>query len=86
MIPLADKMWRGNILHFRGYKYKRIVRYVLGGLTYAFADGFDTAYILKYDLEDILPIRIHMTILTDSESLFRVIINSSVTTEKRLKV
>lgn len=38
--------------------------------------------MLRQDLQDMLNNRILMTILTDSEILFIVIINTSVTTEK----
>lgn len=86
MILLTDGTGRANLLHFSSYKSKRIVRSVLGGETYAFADGFDAAYMLRYDLERMLMRRIPMTMLTDSESLFRVIIKASVTTEKRLMI
>lgn len=59
---------------------------MLGVKTYALTDGFYAAYMLRFDLEKILGCRIPLTMLTDSESLFRVIIKSSITTEKKLMV
>lgn len=61
-------------MHYCSYKSKRIFRSVLGGEKYAFADGFDAKFMLRHDLQDTLKNRIQMTILTDSESLFIVIV------------
>ena len=86
IILLADASGRANILHFASYKSQRVVRSFMGGETYAFADGFDYAYLLRYDLEDIRDQTIPRTMFTDSESLFKVIVKSTTTTEKRLMI
>lgn len=53
VILLTDASGKANILHFASYNSQRIVRSVLGGETYGFADSFDYGYLLCYDLEDI---------------------------------
>lgn len=52
----------------------------LGGETYAFAYVFDAAFMLRSDLEKMVVERVPLTILTDSESFFKVIFKCSVTT------
>lgn len=47
---------------------------------------FDTAYILKYDLKRVADNKIPITILTNSESLFEIMVKSITTTEKRLMI
>lgn len=47
---------------------------MLGGETYAFADILDGGFMLKYDLEKVLDKKVPSRVLTDSESLFKVII------------
>lgn len=86
VILLSDGSGMANVMNFSSYKKKRIVRSVLGDEAYAFEDRSEAAYILWYDLEEILKRRIPMTIMTDSESLFRVNIKVSVTTGKRLMI
>lgn len=86
VILLTDRTKRANWLHYASYKSKRIVRSVLGGETYAFADGFDFAFTLRHDIENILGRKLSITMLTDSESLFKVIIKASTTTERRLMI
>lgn len=54
IIVLADKLDNCNVLYFSSHKSRRIVRSVLGGEVYAFADSFDVAYTLKRDLESIM--------------------------------
>ena len=86
IVVLTDATGTANVLHYNSYKSKRVVRSVLGGETYAFADVFDVAYSIRHDLRKILQKDVKLTLLTDSMSLFKVIINSSVTTEKRLMI
>ena len=86
MILLTDSSGSANVLHFNSYKSKRVVRSVLGGETYAFADAFDISFTIRHDLRNTLQKDIKLTLLTDSMSLFKVIVNSSITTEKRLMI
>lgn len=54
---------------------------------HAFADSFDQAYSLRHDLRQMLGIELPLMMLTDSDSLFKVITSSSsVTSEKRLMI
>lgn len=86
IILLCDASGKCNILHFSSYKSKRITRSVLGAEVLAFADGFDYAYLLRHDLRRILDRNITLAMLTDSESLFKCIVKSTTTTEKRLMI
>lgn len=42
--------------------------------------------MLRHDIEEMVGRNISLTILTDSESFFKVIIKATITTEKRLMV
>ena len=86
IVAQSDNSKRCNILHFTSYKSRRTVRSVMGGELYAFSDGFDYAYLMKHDLEDIFGRRVPLMMLTDSEALFRVVVRSSTTTEKRMMI
>lgn len=86
IVALCDKFNRCNVLSFRSYKSRRVVRSVLGGEIYAFADGFDVAYMLRFDLESILNRTLRLCILTDSKSLFDTIVKNSFISEKRLMI
>lgn len=61
-------------------------RSVMGAEVLAFADGFDYAYLLRHDLQSVIGHSLPLAILTDSESLFKTIVKSTTTTEKRLMI
>lgn len=86
MIFLADKFNTCQPLMWSSHKSKRATRSVLGSEVMAFADGFDVAYSLKYDLEHMMQQKIPLVMLTDSLSLFDVITKASGTKEKRLAI
>ena len=46
--------------------------------------GFDYGYTLKHDLEHMSTRKIPLLMYTDSDSVFKVIIKNSMTTERRL--
>ena len=48
----------------------------------AFADAFDAAYAIKFDLEKVLNKTIPLLMFIDSKALFDVITRSKYTTEK----
>jgi hypothetical protein len=52
----------------------------------AFAEAFDSSFVLKSDLEDMLNMRIPIRMYTDSQSLFDVISKGSMTAERRLQI
>ena len=58
----------------------------MGGELHAFSDGFDFAYLIKHDIEDMLGRRVPMMMITDSQALFRVVVRSSTTTERRMMI
>eukprot|EP00180_Rhodochaete_pulchella_P000372 Plantae.Rhodophyta-Rhodochaete_pulchella.ctg12617.p2 GENE.Plantae.Rhodophyta-Rhodochaete_pulchella.ctg12617~~Plantae.Rhodophyta-Rhodochaete_pulchella.ctg12617.p2 ORF type:complete len:137 (-),score=21.90 Plantae.Rhodophyta-Rhodochaete_pulchella.ctg12617:1933-2343(-) len=58
----------------------------MAGETYAFADGFDSSFMIRYDLELILKQEIPLTMLTDSKQVFDVITKASHPTERRLLI
>lgn len=51
---LCDKLENFNVHFYSPYKSRLIVRSVLGGEVYEFADAFDALYIIKRDIELIL--------------------------------
>lgn len=60
------------------------MRSFLGGETYAVADCFDAPFILKHDLKKIMGTKLPIKLLTDSGSLFKIMLRSTTTTGKRL--
>ena len=83
---LCDATGKCNVIHFSSHKSRRIVRSVLGGEVYAFADGMDIGLTLKHDLENILGRPIGLQMCTDSKTLFDVVTKNTTTTEKRLMI
>lgn len=86
VIFLSDESKRVNWLHFRSYKCRRVVRSVLSGETHAFVDAFDSSFTLRHDLSNITKSKIPLSVITYWQSLFKLIILSSTTTEKRLMI
>lgn len=58
------------------------MRSVLEIITYAFANGFDATFMVRHDLERMMKKLVPLKLIKDSESIFKVIVKSSVTTEK----
>ena len=86
IILLCDKQNNCHVLDFGSKKSRRVVRSVLGGEVYAFAEAFDRAYMLRHDLQRILNQPIPLWMLTDSKQMFDVITKASQTTERRLMI
>lgn len=63
---LWDASNRANILDYSSRKSKRVVPSILGGVIYAFADGFYRAVIFRNDLETIYQMEIPAEIRTES--------------------
>lgn len=61
---------------------KCIVRSVLGGETYALADAFHATYTFFHDMSKMLGRHLELTMLADSLSLFKVLVNASTITQK----
>jgi hypothetical protein len=56
----------------------------MAGELIAFYEAFDRSFVLKSDLDDMLNVRIPIRMYTDSQSLFDVISEGSMTAERRL--
>ena len=86
IILLCDSTNRAHIMDYSSRKSKRVVRSILGGEIYEFADGFDRAFMLRHDLETIYQTEIPLEIRTDSLQMFHVVTKASSTTERRLMI
>lgn len=86
IICLCDDENHFHILDFGSKKCKRVVRSILGGEVYAFAEAFDRAIMIRYDLEAIYKTEIPLQMFTDSLQMFNVITKGSATTERRLMI
>lgn len=86
VVLLCDDSGRANVLHYASYKSKRVVRSTMGGEVFAFADGFDYGYSLRHDLERMTGRKIPLLMYTDSDSVFKVIVKNSMTTERQLMI
>lgn len=62
------------------------MRFILGGETYAFADGCNFVYFMRHDLKRVIGRKLPLTMITESEQLFKAIIKSTTTTEKILMI
>lgn len=58
----------------------------MAGEMYAFVLGFDRAFIIKNDLEDMLKSTVPIRIYTDSKQVFDSMTKSKPTTERRLMI
>lgn len=83
LVLLIEDTGRKNWLTYSSYKRRRVVRSVLSGEKYEFADCFDATYTIKHDIQVILNRNIPPTTLSNSEKLFKIIVKSTVTTERR---
>lgn len=81
-IEITDSSGFANVLSFSTYKSKRVVQYVLWAETYTFADCFDFAFSLQYELKWLFNNTIPIAMLTDSGRLFDGIVRSTPTSEK----
>ena len=83
---LCDTEDRCHILDYASRKCKRVVRSIMGGEIYAFAEGFDSVYAIKHTLEKVYRQVLPITVPTDSKQMFDVITKASHTSEKRLMI
>jgi len=83
-VLLCDAEDECLVLTYSSRQARRIVRSIMAGETYAFADAFDAAYILKHYQELVYNQLLHLVMLTDSKQTFDVITRATNTTEKRL--
>lgn len=83
IVLISDESGKANVLH---YTSKRVVLSVLGGKTLAFSNSFDAAFSSRIDLMPLLKKDIKLTMITDSISFFKILVNLSIMTEKRLMI
>jgi hypothetical protein len=81
---LMDKLNNASVITFRSYKARRVVRSSTAGETLALADSFDSAFVIRHDLQAILGRKVPLLLLTDSESLFYTLTRDKYTRERRL--
>lgn len=86
MILLGYGAWKAIILSFRSMKSKRVVRSVPGADIFSFADTVEERQMLRHDLRILLCHNLPLRALTDSSSMFSIIIRSTTTTERNLMV
>lgn len=72
-IMFAYSSAKCNVLSYRSFKRPHATRLVLGAEVMAFAEAFDSAFVLKKDLEDITQRSVPLAMHTNSRSLFDVI-------------
>ena len=83
---LIDKNNTASLIEYSSSKSKRIVRSVLGAETFGMADACDASIVLQHDIKKITGRNMKIRILTDSETLFNVVIKNASTKEKRLMI
>jgi len=86
IVLLCDGHSRCHVMTYSSRKSRRVVKSIMAGEVYVFADAFDAAFIIKHDLERIYDQLLPLVMLTDSKQMFDVIIRASHTTEKRLMI
>lgn len=86
IILLCDDRGACHVLSYSSKKSRRVVRSIMAGEVYAFANAFDEAFVIKHDLERIYHQHVPLIMLTDSKQLFDVITRASHPTEKRLMI
>lgn len=86
VIVLADDSGKANLLHCSSSKTKRIVHSVLGAETLGMSSASDIGISLLHDITDMTGSKLELHILTDSETLFSVMIKSTTTSELRLMI
>ena len=86
IVLLCDGHSRCHVMTYSSRKSRRVVKSIMAGEVYAFADAFDAAFIIKHDLERIYDQHLPLVMLTDSKQMFDVITRASHTTKKRLMI
>lgn len=74
------------IIGYLSYKCKRKTRLAIASECHALADASDYTFMLKKDMEALLRKTCAIQLFTDSQTLFKVIVNATTTTERRLMI
>lgn len=86
VIILRDKFGACNMLAYSSKKCRRVTHSSLTGELMAFTAGFDAAYVMKHDFEDMKRYRFPLKMMTDSRVLFDVVTRHSYCTERRMVI
>eukprot|EP00173_Palmaria_palmata_P005315 Plantae.Rhodophyta-Palmaria_palmata.ctg9188.p1 GENE.Plantae.Rhodophyta-Palmaria_palmata.ctg9188~~Plantae.Rhodophyta-Palmaria_palmata.ctg9188.p1 ORF type:complete len:200 (+),score=23.27 Plantae.Rhodophyta-Palmaria_palmata.ctg9188:260-859(+) len=86
IILLADKHNRCQPIAWSSHKSKRVTRSITGAEKMALADAFDSAYLLKHDLQSMLGVSMPMAIFMDSLSVLEVLTKATMPREKRFAI
>lgn len=86
IILLTDKHSNANVIHFGSSKCYRVTRSVLASELHALVYGFDQAYTVQNQLQEILNHDIPIDVFVDSKTLFNVVARHGDTREKRLQI
>ena len=86
VLVLADKKNNANIVHFGSSRCKRVTRSVMAAEVHGLVYGFDSAFIEKNIIEELLGTSIPMDVYVDSKTLFNIVAKDGNTAEKRLKI
>lgn len=73
LIWLSDDRGACHVLSYSSKKSILVVRSIMAGEVYAFANALDEAYVIKHDLDRIYRQHVPLVMWTDSKQLFDVI-------------
>ena len=86
LILLVDDTGRCNVLHYGSNRCRRIARSVMAAEIQALILGFDYAYLIKDQLDEILGRDVKIEAVVDSKTTFNVVAKEGKTTERRLQI
>lgn len=86
VLVLVDKDNRANIIHYGSSRCKRVTRSVMAAEVHGLMYGFDSDFIAKDMLEEILGRSVDLDTYVYSRTLFNVIAKDSAILEKRLQI
>lgn len=86
LICLADASNKMRVLGSRSCKTSRVARSAMVAETLAFTAALNAAIVIRHQLQLLLRASVLLLMLTDSKSLFDVLISNQSTTERRLMV
>lgn len=77
---------KANKLICLSYNCLHLVRSLLADVTYALNTSFSALYATNHNLQVVFDGHLPLAVLTNSDSVFKAILRSTVTTEKRLMI
>jgi len=77
---------KSNIIHYGSSSCKRVTRSVMAAELHALIYGFDSAYLARDILQELLGLRLDIDAYVDSRTVFNVVAKQSSTLEKRLQI